>query len=229
MPGAVFTLTETVTRCIFWPVFLRATTLSGDLIMRLIGGKLWATASAGVLFVSLCLAAAPLPGITSEDLAVLVAGRLAGAPPGKTLDVDSARDLLAKSGLVLPQDDSSLVTEGALAEFFLQLGISVQAAHPSSPVSREQVTAVVNAFSSSLSARGTGTVPTGSGQVGGQGQASSSAPSSEETNPADICLSLAKTKDCRECCLTTIPGASPRTCGRLCGKQFHSSAFEPTP
>ena len=197
--------------------------------MRLTGGKLWASASLGVLFTSLCLAAAPLPGITSENLAVLVAGQLAGAPPGKTLDVASARDLLAKSGLTLPQEDTSLVTEGALAEFFLQLGITLQATHPSSPVSRDQVTAVVNAFSSSLAARGSGTVSIGSGPVPGQRQTSSSAPGSEETNPADICLSLAKTKDCRECCLTTIPGATNRTCGRLCGKQLHSSAFEPTP
>jgi len=116
-----------------------------------------------------------------------------------------------------------------LAEFFLQLGITLQATHPSSPVSREQVTAVVNAFSSSLAARGNGNLSVGSGPAPGQRQSSSSATGSEETNPADICLSLGKTKDCRECCLTTIPGATNRTCGRLCGKQLHSSAFEPTP
>jgi hypothetical protein len=179
----------------------------------------------------------PVPAartITVGDFAVLVASRLqipdASQP---ALTQEAAAMVLQRSGIKIRPELSSTMTEADAADLFGQLGISLAAQDPSSPLLRDRALSLLGIFGSTLSAK-VGTVSPGFLSRTGGVDLSSSAPAPMLESITD-CQNLPKTQDCQTCCRELLGGAQSdshtnRICGKACNtKSRNVSASEPTP
>ncbi|HEV8335117.1 MAG TPA: hypothetical protein VGR67_01705 [Candidatus Polarisedimenticolia bacterium] len=183
------------------------------------------------------LAAMPVPAartITVGDFAVLVASRLqipdASQP---ALTQEAAVMVLQRSGIKIRPELSSTMTEADAADIFGQLGISLAAQDPASPLLRDRALSLLGIFGSTLSAK-VGTVSPAFSRTGGA-DLSSSAPAPMLEQSIIECQNLPKTQDCQTCCRDLLGGAQSdshtnRICGKACNtKSRNVSASEPTP
>jgi len=183
------------------------------------------------------LAAMPVPAartLTVGDFAVLVASRVqipdASQP---ALTQEAAATILQRSGIKIRPELSSTMTEADAADVFGQLGISLAAQDPSSPLLRERAVSLIGIFGSTLSAK-VGTVSAGFLSRAGGADLSSSAPAPMLESIVD-CQGLPKTQDCQTCCRDLLGGTqndnhTNRICGKACNTKSRSvSASEPTP
>jgi hypothetical protein len=173
----------------------------------------------------LALAAAPpSAGMSVGDFAVMIAAKL--PQPNHSQDAastESAVQKLAKAGISLKSNPTAPLTAGDAAEIFRQFGITLQAEHPESALSRERAQVLVNTFSDTLNIHSSSSASTPSTVQHPTSQAGISV----GIEALEDCQSLPKNRDCHDCCLAM--GLPKNVCGRACNNGKKASGSEPTP
>ena len=173
--------------------------------------------------------------LTVGDFAVLLASKVSTEDVQGPLTPAIAADVLRKHGLNLNSDLSSTVTEKEAAEFFGQLGITLQTERPESLLTPERAASLVGIFGSNLAAAGTRTGQTATLKTSG----STPVAPTLDTTPYD-CQKLPKPPSpcdgpqevcnpCMYCCKVEL-NLTGAICGQLCQKKnLVVSPTEPTP
>jgi hypothetical protein len=179
-----------------------------------------------VMALTFSMAAAPTPtssAMTVGDFAVMIASKLQPTESATVPTTEAALQKLTKAGINLKADPTATLTAGDAAEIFRQLGITIQAEHPESPLVRDRAQTLVNTFADTFSSRSpqTPSSTTVRGTAPAQGSAMAGLEALED------CQSLPKNKDCHECCQNL--GLGKNICGKACSNGKKASGSEPTP
>jgi hypothetical protein len=163
-------------------------------------------------------------GITVGDFAVMIAAKLQPSTHAEVApSTDAAIQKLSKAGVSLKSAPTVTLTAADAADIFRQFGITLQAEHPESDLSRERAQVLVNTFSDTFASHASPSASTA---------ASVLRPGSKPSNAVGLealedCQSLPKNKDCHDCCAAM--GLPKNVCGRACNNGKKASGSEPTP
>jgi len=125
--------------------------------------------------------------------------------------------------VTIKSSSTASLTAGDAAEIFRQFGITLQAEHPDSQLSRDRAQVLVNAFSDTFASHASRSASTASPAVHPGGQTGGSI----GIEALEDCQSLPKNKDCHDCCAAM--GLPMSVCGKACSNGHKASGSEPTP
>ncbi len=167
-------------------------------------------------------------GITVGEFALQVA-RLAADNPADRASLTPERALtsLRRAGLRLRGAPGAVLTEGDIADFFRQAGLSLSVSVPDRPLPADKAAATLSNFGGYLASRASDparilatAIPQRSGN-----------PSLDDLSAED-CLAEVDLPACLACCQELTGTTNSRLCGRGCGRSHAAqqvSASEPTP
>ena len=172
----------------------------------------------------LALAAVPpSASMTVGDFAVMIAAKLQPSSHGQEpVSTEAAIQRLSKAGVSIKANPAGTLTAGDAAEIFRQFGITLQAEHPESGLSRDRARVLVDTFSDTFSSH---TAPSASTPTALQHPTTSG--NSVGLEALEDCQSLSKNKDCHDCCAAM--GLPKNVCGKACSNGKKASGSEPTP